>query len=200
MPPDVPIESKVVTRAIRSAQTQVEQQNFEIRKNVLKYDEVLNKQRKVIYDERRRVLEGEDLHEQVRHMIDEVVTATSPGRPARATRGVGPRPAVDGAADALPGFTAADEVEEAGGERAEPGALAEVLRPTPSTATTSARGTHPGGHARARAARGALGARPQVARAPLRDGLPAGGHRPARMAQRTRWWSTSARASTCSPR
>ncbi len=75
IPEDVPIESKIVTRAIRSAQTQVETQNFEIRKNVLKYDEVLNKQRTVIYDERRRVLEGADLHEQVRHMIDDVVGA-----------------------------------------------------------------------------------------------------------------------------
>ena len=65
-PDDVPIESKIVTRAIRSAQTQVEQQNFEIRKNVLKYDDVMNRQRKVIYDERRSVLEGEDLHDQVR--------------------------------------------------------------------------------------------------------------------------------------
>ena len=52
----------MVTQAIKSAQTQVEQQNFEIRKNVLKYDEVMNKQRTVIYDERRRVLDGEDLH------------------------------------------------------------------------------------------------------------------------------------------
>ncbi|HVS68042.1 MAG TPA: preprotein translocase subunit SecA [Mycobacteriales bacterium] len=75
LPDDVPIESKMVSRSIRSAQTQIEQQNFEIRKNVLKYDEVLNKQRTVIYDERRRVLSGEDLHEQVRHMIDDVVTA-----------------------------------------------------------------------------------------------------------------------------
>jgi preprotein translocase subunit SecA len=63
----------MVTRAIRSAQTQVEQQNFEIRKNVLKYDEVLNKQRTVIYAERRRVLHGDDLHEQVRHMVDDVI-------------------------------------------------------------------------------------------------------------------------------
>jgi len=75
IPEDVPIESKIVTRAIRSAQTQVESQNFEIRKNVLKYDEVLNKQRTVIYAERRRVLEGADLHEQVRHMINDVVEA-----------------------------------------------------------------------------------------------------------------------------
>jgi preprotein translocase subunit SecA len=73
IPDDVPIESKMVTNAIRSAQTQVESQNFEIRKNVLKYDEVLNRQRTVIYEERRQVLEGADLHEQVRHMIDDVV-------------------------------------------------------------------------------------------------------------------------------
>ena len=81
---DVPIESKMVSRSIRSAQTQIEQQNFEIRKNVLKYDEVLNKQRTVIYDERRRVLLGEDVHEQIDHMIEDVVgdyvrAATSEG-------------------------------------------------------------------------------------------------------------------------
>jgi preprotein translocase subunit SecA len=74
-PADVPIESKTVSRSIRSAQTQMEQQNFEIRKDVLKYDDVLDSQRQVIYRERRRVLEGEDLHEQIRQMIDEVVTA-----------------------------------------------------------------------------------------------------------------------------
>src|SRR5436305_1403950 len=73
LPEDVPIESKMVSRSIRSAQTQIEQQNFEIRKNVLKYDEVLNKQRTVIYDERRRVLLGEDIHEQVLHMIEDTV-------------------------------------------------------------------------------------------------------------------------------
>src|SRR3954452_14174631 len=73
IPEDVPIESKMVSRAIRSAQTQVEQQNFEIRKNVLKYDEVLNRQRTVIYDERRKILEGADLHEQIRNMLDDVI-------------------------------------------------------------------------------------------------------------------------------
>ncbi|MGH3625281.1 MAG: preprotein translocase subunit SecA, partial [Sciscionella sp.] len=75
VPDDVPIEHKMVTRAIRSAQTQVEQQNFEIRKNVLKYDEVMNEQRKIIYAERRRVLEGEDMREQIQHMLTDVVTA-----------------------------------------------------------------------------------------------------------------------------
>src|SRR5947209_10069002 len=86
LPEDVPIEAKMVAKAIQSAQTQMEQQNFEIRKNVLKYDEVMNKQRTVVYDERRRVLEGEDMSDQMRPMIDEVVTsyvqgATSSGYP-----------------------------------------------------------------------------------------------------------------------
>jgi preprotein translocase subunit SecA len=72
---DVPIESKMVTRAIQSAQTQLEQQNFEIRKNVLKYDDVINKQREVIYAERRRVLDGEDLRDHVRHMMEDTVQA-----------------------------------------------------------------------------------------------------------------------------
>jgi preprotein translocase subunit SecA len=83
LPEDIPIESKMVSRSIRSAQTQIEQQNFEIRKNVLKYDEVLNKQRTVIYEERRRVLMGEDLHKQVRMMIDDVIRAYIHGATAQ---------------------------------------------------------------------------------------------------------------------
>ncbi|MBQ0976637.1 preprotein translocase subunit SecA [Micromonospora sp. M61] len=75
IPEDVPIESKMVTRQIKSAQAQIEGQNAEIRKNVLKYDEVLNKQRQVVYAERLRVLNGEDLSEQVRNMIDDTVEA-----------------------------------------------------------------------------------------------------------------------------
>ncbi|ATL70204.1 preprotein translocase subunit SecA [Nocardia terpenica] len=75
LPDDVPIEAKMVSRAIKSAQTQVEQQNFEIRKNVLKYDEVMNQQRTVIYAERQRILSGEDMEGQVQEMITAVVTA-----------------------------------------------------------------------------------------------------------------------------
>ena len=75
LPDDVPIEHKMVSKAIKSAQTQVEQLNMETRKNVLKYDEVMNEQRKVIYAERHRVLEGEDLREQIEHMIVDVVKA-----------------------------------------------------------------------------------------------------------------------------
>jgi preprotein translocase subunit SecA len=86
VPDDVPIEAKMVTNAIKSAQSQVEAQNFEIRKDVLKYDDVLNRQRLVIYDERRRVLEGEDIEEQVRTFIADTVegyarAATSDGYP-----------------------------------------------------------------------------------------------------------------------
>ncbi|HET6731324.1 preprotein translocase subunit SecA [Mycobacterium sp.] len=82
LPDDVPIEAKMVTRAIKSAQTQVEQQNFEARKYVLKYDEVMNQQRKVIYAERRRILEGEDLAEQAHTMLVDVVTAYVDGATA----------------------------------------------------------------------------------------------------------------------
>jgi len=85
-PEDMPLESKIVTRGIQSAQSQVEARNFEIRKNVLKYDDVMSRQREVIYDQRRRVLEGEDLHEQVGHFRTDVLTAyvegaTAEGRP-----------------------------------------------------------------------------------------------------------------------
>jgi preprotein translocase subunit SecA len=73
VPDDVPIENKSVTNSIASAQGQVEAQNFDSRKNVLKYDDVMNRQREVIYGERRAVLEGADLHEQIRSMLDDVV-------------------------------------------------------------------------------------------------------------------------------
>jgi len=120
IPGDVPVESKVVTRAIRSAQTQVEQQNFEIRKDVLKYDDVLNRQRKVVYGERREVLEGADLHEQIREMVDEVVAgyaagATSEGYPEewdldKLWRAFGQLFPISISVD--------DVIEEVGGERA----------------------------------------------------------------------------------
>jgi preprotein translocase subunit SecA len=74
VPDDVPIEAKMVSRAIASAQGQVEAQNFEIRKNVLKYDEVLNRQRQVVYGERQRVLHGENLEDEVRVFLDDTIT------------------------------------------------------------------------------------------------------------------------------
>ncbi|MDQ3752572.1 MAG: preprotein translocase subunit SecA, partial [Actinomycetota bacterium] len=72
IPEDVPIEAKMVSKAIERAQSQVEGMNFEIRKNVLKYDEVMDKQRQIIYAERRRILLGEDLQDQTLELITDV--------------------------------------------------------------------------------------------------------------------------------
>ena len=73
IPDDVPIEAKMVSKAIERAQTSVEQMNFEIRKNVLKYDEVMDKQRQIIYGERRKILEGEDIHDQAIDIASDTV-------------------------------------------------------------------------------------------------------------------------------
>ena len=73
-PEDLPLENKLVSRSIASAQHQVEARNFEIRKNVLKYDDVMTSQRELIYDERRRVLEGEDLEPQMKSFMRSLVT------------------------------------------------------------------------------------------------------------------------------
>ena len=75
MPEETPLESKIVSNAIKSAQTQVESLNFEMRKNVLKYDDVMNKQREVVYSERREVLEGVDIKELVEVSLEETITA-----------------------------------------------------------------------------------------------------------------------------
>jgi preprotein translocase subunit SecA len=118
-PPEMPLESKPVSRAIRSAQGNVESLNFEIRKDVLKYDDVMNRQRKVVYDERRAVLEGADMHEQISGMVDDVINdyvtgATAEGFPEewdldklwRALRQLYPV-----------GVTVDQVIEAAGGER-----------------------------------------------------------------------------------
>jgi preprotein translocase subunit SecA len=75
-PEDEPITARIVSRAIENAQKQVEAINFERRKNVLKYDEVMNTQRKIIYGDRRRILEGENLRDQTLDMIAEVIEGT----------------------------------------------------------------------------------------------------------------------------
>jgi len=74
-PDDVAIESTMVSRAIKSAQSQVEARNAEIRKNVLKYDDVLNRQREAIYADRRQMLEGDDLSDRVQHFIEDAIGA-----------------------------------------------------------------------------------------------------------------------------
>src|SRR3954465_12309300 len=73
VPEDQPMEAGILSRQVENAQKKVEEQNFVARKNVLKYDDVMNKQRTVIYEQRRRVLEGQDLSEEVRAWVDEVI-------------------------------------------------------------------------------------------------------------------------------
>jgi len=73
IPDDQPMEAKILSNQIENAQKKVEEQNFVARKNVLKYDDVMNTQRMVIYEQRRRVLEGEDLSDEVRSWITETV-------------------------------------------------------------------------------------------------------------------------------
>jgi preprotein translocase subunit SecA len=76
IPDDQPMEAKILSNQIEGAQKKVEEQNFVARKNVLKYDDVMNSQRKVIYEQRRAVLEGEEMAEKVREWIDEVIEHT----------------------------------------------------------------------------------------------------------------------------
>ncbi len=76
LPDDLPIESKMLTRGVRSAQAQIEGRNAEIRKNILKYDDVASSQRSIIYGERRRILNGENLRDEVRGFIDDVAGST----------------------------------------------------------------------------------------------------------------------------
>jgi preprotein translocase subunit SecA len=76
LPEDQPMEAKILSNQIENAQKKVEEQNFVARKNVLKYDDVMNTQRVVIYEQRRRVLEGDDLSGDVREWIEEIVART----------------------------------------------------------------------------------------------------------------------------
>lgn len=72
---EIPLDMKLLSRQIENAQKRVEAHNFEIRKNVLQYDDVMNKMREIIYSQRRRVLMGEDIHDSIMEMVNESVTA-----------------------------------------------------------------------------------------------------------------------------
>jgi preprotein translocase subunit SecA len=130
VPDDQPIENKRVTSSIASAQGQVESQNFDSRKNVLKYDDVMSRQREVVYAERRAVLEGADLEEQIRSMIDDVVAGYVRG----ATTGFPEEWDLDGLWNAFRtlypvSVKLADVEEEAGGREAlDPELLVEQIQ------------------------------------------------------------------------
>ncbi|MDZ4169848.1 MAG: preprotein translocase subunit SecA [Coriobacteriia bacterium] len=75
IPDDMPIQAGMVSKAVESAQRQIEAMNFSARKHVLDYDDVMNKQREVIYAERQRVLDGKDIHERVEELIGDVIAS-----------------------------------------------------------------------------------------------------------------------------
>ncbi len=185
IPDDQPMEAKILSRQIEGAQKKVEEQNFVMRKNVLKYDDVMNRHRMRIYEQRRQVLEGDDMSEQVKLWVDEVVEETvlqftqdeyseewdlealtnamgglygSEITAARAARGL-PRDHARRARRGVPGRRAADVRGEGRGVRARAGRAA--------------------ADARARAVRDPPGRRRPLARAPREHGLPARGRAPA---------------------
>ena len=167
MPDDVPIEAKMVTNAIRSAQSQVEAQNFEIRKDVLKYDEVLNRQRKVIYAERRRCSRAPTSRSRCATFVDDVIddyvaAATAEGFAEEWDLDA----AVDRARHALPDRRSRiDELVErpaASRTRSRPSSSPSEVSDDAQAAYERARGgARRGGRPRARASRRALGARPK---------------------------------------
>ena len=180
VPEDQPMEAGILTKQIENAQKKVEEQNFVMRKNVLKYDDVMNKQRTVIYEQRRAVLEGQDLSDEVRQWIDEVVEQTVDTFATDEGGGLGSRPALPGdehavrirrlrrrAARGLLGL-----VRPAGARRrllrGRPGGVHGEGAPARARATP-----------RARALRDPPGRRHEVARAPREHGLPARGRAPA---------------------
>ena len=142
LPDDVPIEARMVTRAIERAQNTVEQKNAEVRKDVLKYDEVMNEQRKVIYERRMQVIDGEDLREHTARaaradMVDQVVANYCP---SQLPRGVGPRAAGRRARAVLP-----DDVlrRRPRGRDRDPSSSSRASSPRRSSSTRSARRPSP---------------------------------------------------------
>ena len=180
-----PIEHKMLTKRIEGAQKKVEEQNFEIRKNVLKYDDVLNHQRGIIYAERRAVLEGSDMREEVLEWVDEVLE----GAVVAHTDSQFPEEwdldaMFAGLAAIYPvSFGVADLGPRADIEREEliDRVLADARRQYEAKEKLYAerRAHRPRGHAPARALHRAERDRPALARAPRQHGLPARGHPPA---------------------
>ncbi len=182
IPDDQPMEASILSKQIENAQKKVEEQNFVARKNVLKYDDVMNTQRMVIYEQRRRVLEGEDLSDEVREWIRDVVD--SGGRAChglRVPRGLGSRRARDEHAVALRhghhGRRAARgarrDQSRRSGRRVRRGRARDLRR--------ARAGARTGARARGRALHHPPDRRRALARAPRGDGLPARGRPPPRV-------------------
>ena len=181
IPEDQPMEAKILSNQIEGAQKKVEEQNFVARKNVLKYDDVMNRQRMVIYEQRRAVLEGEDMKEQVLEWIDEVVERTvEQFTDEEYSEEWDLEGLVKQMALLYETEITVDELREELSEisrdsltRGVPGRRAGRVR-------REGRGADVRPDARARALRDPPGRRPALARASRFDGLPARGRPPAR--------------------
>ncbi len=177
-PDDVPLESKMVTKSVEKAQNTVEARNAEIRKNVLKYDEVMNQQRKVIYALRNQILEGQDLRDKA---LEELAEAVETVIGAHCVSEYSEEWDLDGSGRRHPDVLA---------ESHHPRAARRVLLDRSALRAADGRGRRPlraagagagrADHARGRAPGDAADRRPEVARAPRGDGLPPRGHQPAR--------------------
>ena len=180
IPDDQPMEASILSRQIENAQKKVEEQNFVSRKNVLKYDDVMNTQRMVIYDQRRGVLEGDDLSDEIRGWIEEVVATnvaqfTRP-RPPRTGTWPGSSPRCGRCTEPTSRSTSARR-----GRRREPRGAGRGVRRRRARHVRRARGVvRIGVPARDRALRDPPDRRHALARAPRVDGLPARGRPPAR--------------------
>ena len=180
LPDDQPMEAKILSNQIENAQKKVEEQNFVARKNVLKYDDVMNTQRQVIYEQRRRVLDGDDLSEDVRDWIRETVEAGV----TNATEGEFAEEwdlaALVTQMQSLYGsdITVEELREEVELERE--ALIEEFVDDAIETYNEKEAGVRPGADARDRALRDPSGRRLTLALAPRLDGLPARRHPPAR--------------------
>ena len=180
LPDDQPMEAKILSNQIEGAQKKVEEQNFVMRKNVLKYDDVMNKQRVVIYEQRRSVLEGEDLSEEVKSWVDEVVERlVAPVHRGAVRRGVGPRRARRGDALALRHRDHGRRAARGGRAHAR-GAHRGVRRGRAGGVQGEGGGARARADARARAVRDPPGRRHPLARAPREHGVHARGRPPPR--------------------
>ena len=174
---DVPLESKMVSKSVERAQGTVEDRNFEIRKDVLKYDEVMNEQRKIIYKRRQQILDGEDLRDVALDAIDStigrLVDQYCGGEFAEEwnTEGL-----LEDTCQHFPVRVEKEQLDAAGDTQAMTELLLDDATELYAEKEVVDRRRDAARH---RAPRDALGHRPALARAPLRDGLPPGGHQPA---------------------
>ncbi len=178
LPDDVPLEAKMVSKAIERAQTTVEQKNGEIRKNVLKYDEVMNAQRKVIYALRDQILDEADLRDKIltEHLPEAVESLVG----TYCVADFSEEWDLDGLHNEVTGYWPSSlTVEQLGRGGHHRRALRAAGRRGHHPLREARERAGPRRHAPGRAPGHAQDHRHPVARAPLRDGLPAGGHQPA---------------------